>query len=79
MITAETLNALTTLSPTALKQALARSGYKDCSFESTKFLGITNGGQFCYRVTYHDDEGEITSGKVFVDYDSANKTTAADF
>lgn len=78
MITAETLKVLTTQTPTGLTQILKHSGYTGCFFKSAKFLGITNGGQFCYSVTYHDDtdEGEAV-GKVFVKYTPAkNEITA---
>lgn len=78
MLTAEKLTILTTCGPTMLAQILGASGYKDAKFKTARFLGMTNGGQFCYTVTYKGDEGDET-GKVFVTYDHANDTMLADF
>ncbi len=81
MITAETLKTLTTFTTGALSRALAVSGYTGASFLSAKFLGITNAGQFCYSVTYHDEAGtgEIETGKVFLTYHSADGRVTADY
>jgi hypothetical protein len=65
MIRAEQLAYLTSLTPTNLTSILAASGYSGCEFESAEFLGLTNGGQFCYKVTYKDEDG-VAVGKVFV-------------
>lgn len=80
MITADTLKTLTTFTTHGIKMALHQSGYTGCSFKSCKFLGITNGGQFCYSVTYYDDtlEGEVTD-KVFLTYNHAENKVSADF
>lgn len=78
MITADTLKTLTTFTTHGLAMALHHSGYKGASFKSCKFLGITNGGQFCYQVIYHDESGTGEAiDKVFLTYDaSAGKVTA---
>ncbi len=78
MITAETLKTLIGFTPEALARALAVSGYKGAQFKSSKFLGITNGGQFCYSVSYFDEHlGEDATGKVFLTYNPAEgKVTA---
>jgi hypothetical protein len=67
MILAEELDKYTTIDRYELRNILARSGYTGMSFESVKFLGLTNSGNFCYKVTFFDDSdtGEQT-GKVFV-------------
>ena len=80
MITADTLKTLTTFTTHGLAMALHQSGYTGCTFKACKFLGITNGGQFCYSVTYYDDtlEGEVTD-KVFLSYDPAAGKVTADF
>ena len=80
MITAATLKTLTTFTKSALARALAVSGYTGASFESAEFIGITNGGQFCYKVTYYDDAGtgEIETGKVFLTYNT-NGSVSADY
>lgn len=78
MILADTLKLLTTMGTHMLATVLDKSGYKMCSFKKAEFIGITNGGEFCYKVTYHDDAGtgeEI--GKVFVKYDQANHAITA--
>lgn len=72
MITAEALKTITQFGPKGLAVFLEQAGYKSVSFKSAKFLGITNGGQFCYSVT--TDSG---TGKVFVNYDQeTGKVTA---
>lgn len=70
MITADKLKDLTNFDRWDLAQLLAQSGYTGSSFQSAKFLGITTGGEFCYRVTYFDEAGtgENEVGKVFVRY-----------
>jgi hypothetical protein len=79
MITADTLKTLTSFTAAALSRALNVSGYRDCVFNTAEFLGITNGGQFCYKVTYHDDNTEAEeTGKVFLTYNT-NGAVTADF
>lgn len=80
MILADTLKLLTTQTPTGLTQILKASGYTGCFFKSAVFLGITNGGEFCYKVTYYDDSGEGEAvGKVFVKYNTQDQSITADF
>jgi hypothetical protein len=80
MILADTLKLLTTMGPTSLSRVLDASGYKMCSFKKVEFIGITNGGEFCYKVTYHDESGEGEDiGKVFVKYDQTNHAMTAGF
>ncbi len=81
MILADTLAYLTTFTPKTLAQVLDKSGYSMCSFKTVKFLGMTNGGQFCYSVTYFDEAGtgQDEVAKVFVGYDSATGAVTADF
>jgi hypothetical protein len=80
MITADTLKTLTTFTTHGLAMALHHSGYTGAAFKSAQFVGITNGGQFCYKVTYHDDNGlgeEV--GKVFLTYDPVAGKVTADY
>jgi hypothetical protein len=83
MITAEKLKLLSTLEKHNLVAVLAQSGYTGCSFESAEFLGITNGGQFCYQVKYFDDGGgpnqTLETGKVFVTYHANQDQLTADY
>lgn len=74
MITAERLQVLTTLSTDALILAV---GIKSPRFKSARFIGLSNGNQFCYQVTYNQQavsiknvpaDSEITT-KVFITYD----------
>jgi len=64
MITAEKLETLTTFTTAALSRAVNKE------FNTSKFLGITNGGQFCYQVRWEDQYGGA-QGKVFLDYNPA--------
>ena len=78
MITADTLKTLTTFTAPALTRAIQQAGYITDRFNSARFLGITNGGQFCYSVTYTDQiEGDECTTKVFLTYD--NGTVTADY
>ncbi len=77
MITAETLKVLTSYSPQFLTKAAQNAGYKGPVFTSCKFLGITHGGQFCYKAVYPDKEG-TASTKVFLTYNHAENKVFAD-
>jgi hypothetical protein len=77
MITAETLASLTSYSPQFLTKAVQQAGYKDANFTSCKFLGITNGGQFCYMGVY-PVKGGVDSTKVFLTYNHAEDRVTAD-
>jgi len=74
MITANKLKVLTDIGPKGLVVFLERSGFKNRSFKTATFLGLTNSGQFCYSVT--DPEDNVS--KVFVTYDSATDRITAD-
>jgi hypothetical protein len=76
MITAETLKTLTTFTTEALHRAVGNAG-KDYTFTGSKFLGLTNGNQFCYHVV-HQVKGGTDSCKVFLTYDPAAGRVSAD-
>jgi len=78
MITADTLEALTSYSPQFLTAAARHSGYKGPEFSSCRFLGITNGGQFCYTAVFHVKDG-TDSTKIFLTYDHAEDRVIADY
>lgn len=81
MITVETLKALTSYKPKDLARVLATSGYTGASFKSAEFVGITNGGEFAYKVVFFDEEGtgKDEVGKVFVKYDHTSNRVSADY
>ena len=67
MILAAELERYTSLDRYELRNVLAKSGYTGMTFESVKFLGLTNGGDFCYSVKFFDDVGTgEQTGKVYV-------------
>jgi len=67
MITADKLALLTNMPAAMLQQALE---VKDVTFTGAKFLGLTNGCEFCYSVVYRAPSFEGTdSTKVFLKYD----------
>jgi len=76
MITPDTLKTLISFSAPALTRAAKDAGYKGPAFSSCKFLGITNGGQFCYMAVFlvkgGTDSTKLflthTGGRVNVDY-----------
>jgi hypothetical protein len=76
MITADTLKILTTFTHHALQMALGKK-CKD-TLTGSKFLGLTNGNQFCYTVTYNV-KGGSDSTKVFLNYDPAEGKITADY
>jgi hypothetical protein len=78
MITAETLEVLTSYSPQYLTKAAQNAGYKGPVFSSCKFLGITNGGQFCYMAVFQV-KGGTDSTKIFLTYDHAEDRVIADY
>ena len=63
MITADKLTLLTNMPSAMLEQALPLKGRP--KLQTARFLGITNGHEFCYSVV-DTDGGE---GKVFLKYD----------
>ena len=77
MITAETLTTLLSFTPEALTRAVEDAGYAGVAFTSSRFLGITNGGQFCYNVVFHV-AGGTDSAKVFLTYNHADGRVIAD-
>ena len=81
MILADTLKLLTTMSPQSLAQVLDVSGYKTCSFKTTEFVGITNGGEFAYKVLYFDNKGpgKESVDKVYVKYNTEKQEITANF
>ena len=78
MITADTLKTLTSFTAPALTRAATDAGYTGPEFTSCKFLGITNGSQFCYKVVFQV-KGGTDSTKVFLTYDHANDRVFADY
>jgi hypothetical protein len=80
MITAERLQTLTTFTPKALSIGLAQSGYTGVNFDTAEFIGITNGGQFCYKVTFYNDHiEEEDTGKVYLTYDQTMGSVKVDY
>ena len=78
MITAETLKTLTTFTHHALQMAVGKKA-ADVEFVGSKFLGITNGGQFCYSVVFRCEDFEGTdSTKVFLTYNPTEGKVIAD-
>jgi hypothetical protein len=65
MITPETLQTLIAYKAPELTRIAKEGKYKGPAFSSCKFLGITNGGQFCYMGVFLV-EGGTDSTKVFL-------------
>ena len=78
MITAETLKVLTTFTAHALTEAIRVAGYKNDSFVRSKFVGITNGGDFAYSAVYLED-GQERNTKVFLRYDPTAGRVSAEY
>ena len=78
MITADQLRLLTNMPPVMLTEAIRKTGYKKDKFETSEFLGMTNAGQFCYKVSYIEDN-EFYDTKVFVSYDNVTGKVSVDY
>jgi hypothetical protein len=78
MITADTLKVLTSFTAPALTRAATDAGYKGPAFTGAKFIGITNGGQFCYTAVFQV-KGGTDSTKIFLTYDHAEDRVIADY
>ena len=71
MILADTVRTLTSLTATSLAQVMSHSGYRNSVFKSVEFVGITNGGEFAYRVTVDDPESQkLGQSKVYVRFNA---------
>ena len=62
MILAHTLKEITHLNHAQLGRLMETRFVA----KSEKFLGMTNGGEFCYSVKFKDNEGTVRPTKVFV-------------
>ena len=76
MITPDTLKTLTTFTHHALQVSLGKKA-KGYEFTSAKFLGITNGHQFCYHVACSVNGG-TSYCKVFLTYNPTEGKVIAD-
>jgi len=77
MITAYKINKLMGLDCARLMRAAAKNRIKD-QFKECKFLGITNGRQFCYEVLYFEPTiGGDAYTKLFVDLDTDEQPIAS--
>lgn len=74
MITADTVKTLTEMGPKGLTTLIRRAGYREDKFIEAKFLGITNGGMFCYSCVYPGEFEDVC--KVFVRVHSDGTITA---
>lgn len=79
MITADKLKLLTNFPTAMLQEGIRQTGYSQDKFNTSKFLGLTNGGEFCYSVTFTDIEGDECTAKVFVKYDPAADRVSFDY
>lgn len=70
MIPADRLKTLTSFTSAALSRALDPTGSKNINITDSTFLGITNGGQFCYTVMFESPGlAAKSTGKVFLNYE----------
>ena len=79
MITPSTLKQLISLDNKGLTQIFRDSGYKDTEVKKATFLGITNGGHFCYKGEVGGAVGEFVAAKFFVIYNHATGDVTGEF
>ena len=78
MITAAELKRLTTYDDAGLALTLEANGHKNVLFESAKFVGVSNGWEFAYAVTFLRDK-QVVKAKVFLRFDPITKRVSANF
>jgi hypothetical protein len=78
MITPETLMVMASFDTALLTSAINRAGYKRVKFTDSKFVGLTNAGEFAYWAQYLIDEKPVSS-KVFLQYDHASDKITAGY
>jgi hypothetical protein len=78
MITADKLTLLTNMPAFMLTECAKEAGYKGPDFSSCRFLGITNGGQFCYTAVFQV-KGGTDSTKIFLTYNPVEDRVIADY
>lgn len=69
MLLARDINRCMFLDAAQLENLLNRSGYKGDRVLRSEFMGLTNGGEFCYSALYKDIDGQQQWTKVFVNTD----------
>ena len=79
MITVDTLRRCAWLSGVHLEELLRKS-YPEDVILGADFVGISNGGQFCYNVTHPDGDSPtgVARSKVFV-WQESNGEIRADY
>lgn len=77
MILADTVRRCAYLSSLQL-EVLIRKNYPEDIVQFANFIGITNGGQFCYDITFPDADAKngLGRGKVFVEVDQFGELKA---
>ena len=75
MITAKNIRYMVDVPLEHLK-AIALNNKVKLNITGAEFLGLTNGGEFCYRVI-HWAEGESASAKLFLKYNPAQDRVSA--
>lgn len=79
MITAKTLAKCSHLNTLTLESLLQKSYPKDRVIQS-EFVGITNGAQFCYKISFPDSDSKsgLSVTKMFV-WEDSNGELVADY
>lgn len=75
VIAAEQLNTLVKMRSGQLTGILHQSGHRGHSISRARFLGLTNGGQFCYEVLCKNNSSNTREKtKVFVNCNQGQLT-----
>lgn len=80
MLTADTLRKCSWLGSLTLEDLLHKNHPED-HVVTSEFLGVTNGGQFCYKIGYQDPDLQgqgLTYCKIFV-WQNNNGELEADY
>jgi hypothetical protein len=76
MITAKNIRHMIDLSVESLRAIAVDSKINGLDITGAEFLGMTNSGEFCYRII-HWSNGESVSAKMFVKYNPVRDMVTA--
>jgi len=78
MITAKNVRYMIDIPLEHMKAIASNNKIKGLNITGVEFLGITNGGQFCYTAVFQVKDG-TDSTKVFLTYDHTEDRVIADY
>ena len=76
MILADRVKEIISLEKSDIERILRHSGYSN-PITHSEFLGLTNSGDFCFQIRYHDEHYDsVQFGKVYITQNGAGELEA---